>query len=343
MKQHLNTLFVTTDGAFLSKEGEGLLVKVDGEAKLRLPLRTIGGIVCFGRISASPYLLAACAETGVTVSFLSTNGRFLAAVHGYQPGNVLLRREQYRRADSESSALAIARPMVEAKLANSRTVLLRAARDNQDTATQPRLLEAGTLLARSVAAAASAGSLDELRGVEGEGAAVYYSVFQDLIAPQAEGFAFDGRNRRPPRDPVNALLSFLYAMLAHDARAACESCGLDSAVGFLHRDRPGRPGLALDLMEEFRAFLADRLALSLINRRQVKADGFQVMEGGGVLMDDDTRKAVLVAYQQRKQDTITHPFLDEATTVGLLAHLQARLLARYLRGDLDGYPPFIWR
>lgn len=343
MKQHLNTLFVTTDGAFLARDGEGVVVRVDGATKLRLPVHTIGGIVCFGRVTASPYLLAMCAEMGVTVSFVSPHGRFLAAVHGFQPGNVLLRREQYRRADDEIAALAIARSMVAAKLANSRAVLLRAARDYPDAAGQPGLVQAAAQLARGVSVAAQAGTLDQLRGIEGDGASEYYAVFHYLLVAEGNGFSFDGRNRRPPRDPVNALLSFLYAMLAHDARAACEACGLDSAVGFLHRDRPGRPGLALDLMEEFRAFLADRLALSLINRRQVKASGFVMHEGGSVLMDDDTRKTVLVAYQKRKQEPITHPFLGEPTTTGLLLHLQARLLARYLRGDLDAYPPFIWR
>lgn len=343
MKQHLNTLFVTTDGAFLAQDGEGVAVKVEGEIRLRLPLHTIGGIVAFGRVTASPYLLAACAAAGVTVSFLSPSGRFLAAVHGFHPGNVLLRREQYRQADDEAASLAIARSMVAAKLANSRAALLRGARDHPDGSNRQALTQAAAELARGVSATASVTTLDELRGVEGDGASSYYGVFAHLIVVCGEGLDFDGRNRRPPRDPVNSLLSFLYAMLAHDARAACEACGLDSAVGFLHRDRPGRPSLALDLMEEFRAYLADRLALSLINRRQVKAAGFRLLEGGGVVMDDDTRKTVLVAYQKRKQETIRHPFLGEQTTAGLLLHLQARLLARYLRGDLDAYPPFIWR
>lgn len=185
--------------------------------------------------------------------------------------------------------------------------------------------------------------LERIRGIEGEGANTYFEAFPNLITAQRESFRFTGRNRRPPLDPVNALLSFLYAMLSHDARAACESAGLDSQVGFLHRDRPGRAGLALDLMEEFRPFLADRLVLSLINRQQVRAEGFRTSESGGIEMDDDTRKIVLTAYQKRKQDTLTHPFLDEETSVGLLVYLQARLLARHLRGDLDAYPPFVWK
>jgi CRISPR-associated protein Cas1 len=342
MKRHLNTLFVTTQGAYLSKEGEAVLVRVENETRLRVPLHTLGGIVCFGQVSCSPYLMGLCGESGVAISFLTEHGRFLARVHGFTPGNVLLRREQYRRADGPEAA-AIARSMILGKIANARTVLLRAARDHADKSDQTALQTAVVHLDRCLSDAQRAADLDALRGVEGEAARTYFSVFDHLITAQKEAFTFHDRSRRPPLDNVNALLSFLYAMLAHDARAACEAAGLDPAVGFLHRDRPGRPGLALDLMEEFRAFLADRLALSLINRRQVQASGFKAAASGGIQMDDATRKAVLVAYQKRKQEEIRHPFLGEKTTVGLLLHLQARLLARYLRGDLDGYPPFIWK
>jgi CRISPR-associated protein Cas1 len=231
--------------------------------------------------------------------------------------------------------------MVAAKIANSRSVLLRGVRDNPAAAglLQPAI----TRLAQDLDAARQCGSLESLRGIEGGAADAYFSAFNGLISPQSSDFRFTGRSRRPPLDPMNALLSFLYAMLAHDARSACEATGLDAAVGMLHRDRPGRPSLALDLMEEFRPFFADRLALSLVNRRQVSASGFKRTESGAVLMDDETRKAVLVAYQKRKQDTIEHPVLGEKTTVGLLLHLQARLLARRLRGDIDAYPPFVWR
>lgn len=343
MKRHLNTLFVTTQGAYVGHEGESVTVKVDHQVTLRAPIHTLGGIVCFGHVGVSPSLMGKCGEQGVTISFLTHHGRYLASVRGFTPGNVLLRREQYRRADSLDGALAIAIPIVTAKLANSRAVIQRATRDYPDALGRPALLAAASELARSARAAVEARSLDELRGIEGDGANTYFGVFNHLLTTQQADFAFTVRTRRPPLDRINALLSFVYALLAHDARAACETSGLDAAVGFLHRDRPGRPGLALDLMEEFRAFLGDRLAVSLVNRRQVGAAGFEAREGGAVLMDDQTRKLVLVAYQQRKQETLTHPFLGEETTVGLLMHLQARLLARHLRGDLDAYPPFLWK
>jgi CRISPR-associated protein Cas1 len=343
MKQHLNTLFVTTDGAYLAKDGEAVAVRIDDEVRLRVPLHHLGGIVCFGNVGCSPWLMGACAEADVAISFLSSNGRFLASVRGFAPGNVLLRREQYRRADDVTATLAIVRNIVAAKIANSRTVLLRGARDYPQSQGRAALQEASARLARCVPQAHQAQSTDVARGVEGESANAYFSVFNHLITAQRDAFSLDGRNRRPPLDPVNALLSFLYTVLAHDARSACECAGLDAAVGFLHRDRPGRPGLALDLMEEFRAFLVDRLVLSLINRQQVKATGFRRADSGGIEMDDSTRKVVLTAYQERKQDKIAHPFLGEDVTVGLLVHLQARLLARHLRGDLDSYPPFIWK
>lgn len=343
MKRHLNTLFVTTQRAYLAKEGDAVDVRVDHESRLRVPMVNLGGIVCFGQVSASAALMALCAESGVAVTFLTEHGRFLARVTGFAPGNVLLRREQYRRADDAVAATAIARNMVGAKVANSRTVLLRAARDYPDASDRQALHEASARLAQQGQQARNASSCDLLRGVEGDAASTYFSAFNGLLTAQRDAFAFQNRSRRPPLDPINALLSFLYTLLAHDARAACEACGLDPAVGFLHCDRPGRPGLALDLMEEFRSFLADRLAVSLINRQQIRADGFTTTESGAVHMDDATRKTVLTAYQERKQETITHPFLGDKTTVGLLTHLQARLLARHLRGDLEEYPPFLWK
>jgi CRISPR-associated protein Cas1 len=343
MKQHLNTLFVTTEGAYVAKEGEAAVVRVEGETRLRIPLHNLGGIVCFGHVSCSPALMGACAEAGVAISFMSMHGRFLASVQGFTPGNVLLRREQYRRADDEAATLAVARNIVAAKVANARTVLLRGARDHAESDGRDALQRAANRLATCVSQAQHADSSDLARGIEGESANIYFGVFNHLITSQRDSFALAGRTRRPPLDPVNALLSFLYSILSHDARSACEAAGLDAAVGFLHRDRPGRPSLALDLMEEFRSFLVDRLVLSLINRQQVKREGFTKTESGGVEMDDATRKAVLTAYQARKQDTITHPYLGEEVTVGLLVHLQARLLARHLRGDIDAYPPFIWK
>lgn len=343
MKRHLNTLYVTTPGAYLVKEGESVAVKIEEETRLRLPFHNLGAVVCFGAVGASPYLLAACAERGVAFAYLTENGRFLARVQGKVSGNVLLRREQYRRADGDASSVAVAQPMVAAKVANSRTVLLRALRDRPDAPGAAILRLAVDGLAASLGAVEAGGTLDGLRGVEGNAARQYFEAFDELLTQQKEAFFFHERSRRPPRDRVNALLSFLYALLRHDCESALEGVGLDPAVGFLHRDRPGRPGLALDLMEELRAFLADRLALSLINLKKVRAEGFRFDEGGGVVLDDETRKAVLVAYQTRKQEELLHPFLGEKTTVGLLPHLQAALLARYLRGDLDGYPPFVWR
>ena len=343
MKQHLNTLFVTTDGAYLAKDGQSILVRHEKQVRLRVPLHNLDGVVCFGRVGLSPALMGACAEAGVSISLLTGYGRFRAAVVGFTPGNVLLRREQYRVADDEAKSCRVARSVVAAKIANGRSVLMRAVRDRTSPAEACPF--AGTIqkMAGNLEMVRYCESLAEVRGVEGESAMSYFSVFDHLLTAGKPDFSFAGRVRRPPTDPVNALLSFLYTILTHDARSACESVGLDAAVGFLHRDRPGRPSLALDLIEEFRPFLVDRLVLSLINRRQVAASGFKKTASGAVEMDDKTRKQVLTAYQKRKQDTITHPFLNEKTTVGLLVHLQARLLARHLRGDLDAYPPFIWR
>ncbi len=343
MKQHLNTLFVTSENAFVAKEGQSVSVKIDGKQQLRVPLHNIGGIVCFGAIGCSPALMAFCAENNVAISFMTTGGRFLAKVSGFTSGNVLLRREQYRRADDTKATVDIVRSFLLGKIANSRSVLMRAARDHPDGEDRGKLTRAVSLLGEAMDDVNTFDDPDQLRGLEGNASRTYFSVLNSAITNPDEAFRFNGRNRRPPKDRVNALLSFLYAMLTHDARSACEAAGLDPAVGFLHRDRPGRPGLALDLVEEFRSFLADRVALSLINRQQVRAGGFELDEGGGVTMDDETRKTVLTTYQKRKQETITHPFLGEKTTVGLLVHLQARLLARYLRGELDAYPPFLAR
>ncbi len=342
MKKHLNTLFVTTQGAYLAAKGETVSVRVERETKLRVPLHMLDGIVCFGKVACSPALLGLCGENDVAVSFLSLHGRFLARVQGPVSGNVLLRREQYRRADDPQITAELARAIVLAKVANSRAVLLRGARDSKTEADEEGLRQAAERLSALTGHLESAEDVDSLRGLEGEAARVYFSVFDRLVGG-GQDFCFEKRSRRPPLNRTNSLLSFVYTLLVHDVAAALESVGLDPAVGFLHRDRPGRPSLALDLMEEFRSFFADRLVLSLINRRQVQAAGFTLQESGAVWMDDETRKTVLTAYQKRKQETIRHPFLGEDTTVGLLFHLQARLLAAHLRDDLDGYPPMIWR
>ncbi|MBI4690175.1 MAG: type I-C CRISPR-associated endonuclease Cas1 [Nitrospirae bacterium] len=343
MKKLLNTLFVTTQGAYLSKDGETVVVKVDGEIAMRLPVHTLGGIVCFGQVSCSPYLMGFCAENGVSISFLTENGDFLAKVQGPVSGNVLLRREQYRRADDQKASASIACAILTGKIANCRTVLQRALRDHSDKIDDDAITFASRKLVSSIRCLQAESSLDILRGIEGESANTYFEVFDHLITSQKDDFKFNERNRRPPLDNVNCLLSFIYTLLMHDVRSALESVGLDPAVGFLHRDRPGRYSLALDLMEEFRPYIADRLALSLVNLCQVQGKGFKKKESGAVWMDDDTRKTVLVAYQKRKQEEIEHPFLKEKVSVGILFYAQALLMARYLRGDIDNYPPFIWK
>lgn len=341
MKRLLNTLYVTTQGSYLARDGESVVVRVERETKLQVPVHTLGGIVCFGQVSCSPQLMELCSESNVAISFLSERGKFLARVQGPVSGNVLLRREQYRRADDEDASSDIARAVLMAKIANCRTVLLRSARERPGAQEAEVLQSAAGNLARIFKTLERRTSLNALRGAEGEAANIYFGVFDSLILSQKEEFIFTERSRRPPLDNINALLSFVYTLLAHDVTAALEGVGLDPAVGFLHRDRPGRPSLALDIMEELRPFLADRLALSLVNRQQIKGKGFRKTESGAVMMDDKTRKELLVAYQKRKQEEIQHPFLGEKVPVGLLPHCQAMLLARYLRGDLDGYPPFI--
>ena len=343
MKKHLNTLFVTTQGAYLAKEGETVLVRVERETRLRLPIHTIGGIVCFGNVTCSPFLMGFCAERDVAISFLTERGRFLARVQGPVSGNVLLRREQYRRADDMDVSAQMAKSVLTGKLANCRTVLQRALRDHSTKLNSDKVGDVSKKIGYALDRLQADLPLNRLRGIEGDAAHNYFSVFDHLIVSQKEDFVFKERNRRPPLDRVNCLLSFLYTLVLHDVRSGLESVGLDPAVGFLHRDRPGRPSLALDMMEEFRPFLADRLTLSLINMNQVRAKGFTEMESGAVLMDDETRKTLLIAYQKRKQDEIMHPFLEEKVTIGLLFHTQALLLARCLRGDLDGYPTFIWK
>jgi CRISPR-associated protein Cas1 len=278
------------------------------------------------------------------LNFFTEQGRFLARVEGPVSGNVLLRRGQYRASDDATSAATLAAVLVAAKIANSRFVLQRSLRDRPESVlrepVQAAIDHLATLLRR---VRNGAMDLDAVRGYEGAAARAYFEVLDHLILNDEESFRFHGRNRRPPRDAINALLSFVYTLLRHDIASALEGVGLDPAVGFLHRDRPGRPALALDMMEEMRAPIADRLVLALINRKQLKASGFTVTESGAVSMDEATRKAVLVAWQERKRETLRHPFLDETVEIGLIPHLQARLLAKYLRRDLDAYPAFIWR
>ncbi len=342
IKQHLNTLFVLTQESYLAKEGECIVLRVDHQTKAKIPANSLEGVVCFGQVGCSPQLMAHCAENGIALTYLTIYGRFLAAVQGAQAGNVLLRRTQYRWADDPSRSAMIARWILKGKLHNTRISLRRAARETISDSARGALTAAADGQIAAIMRLDRETNLDGLRGVEGDAAATYWSAFNHLIGRDDPAFTFTGRNRRPPRDAVNCLLSFLYTICAHDVRGALQGVGLDPYVGYLHRDRPGRASLALDMMEEFRPFLVDRLALSLINRRQVNEAGFQTLDGGGVVMDDETRKEVLAAWQKRKQDTIIHPFLGETVPIGLLFHLQALLLARNIRGDLDGYPAFLW-
>ena len=339
MKKLLNTLYVTTQDTYLRKEGETVVVEKEKQVLLRLPIHTLQCLVTFGNVMTSPYLLNLCAERGVSVSFMSETGKFLARVTGPVSGNVLLRLSQMRAYEDKSKKGDIARSFVIGKLMNARSVLLRRMRDHGETAdiaeSSAKILD----VLRRVRD--SAPDAERLRGLEGEAGAVYFGVFNELIVAGKETFSIASRNRRPPLDPMNALLSYLYTLLAHDCRGALESVGLDPQIGFLHEVRAGRPSLALDLMEEFRACLADRVALSLVNLRQLGARDFTVSESGAVSISADARKAVLMAWQKKKQETIMHPFLEEKVPVGLLPHLQALLLARHLRGDLDAYPPFI--
>ncbi len=343
MKALLNTLYVTTQGSRLGQDGETVAIRVEDETKLRVPIHTLSGIVCFGQVSCSPFLMGMCAEKGVALSFLTENGRFLAKVQGPVSGNVLLRRQQYRLTDSAPASALIAKAVVLAKVANCRTALLRASRERSESKERVVLDAAVLRLKRILEEVGAANSVDEIRGHEGDAARTYFGVFDHLILAEKEHFFFRGRSRRPPLDNINALLSFFYTLLTHDVASALETVGLDPAVGYLHRERPGRPSLALDLVEELRPVLADRLALTLVNRQQVTSDGFRRLENGAVMMDEETRKEILVAWQKRKQDEIVHPYLEERVPLGLVPYVQATLLARYLRGDLDGYPSFLWK
>jgi CRISP-associated protein Cas1 len=346
LRRQLNTLYVTTEGAWLKKDGANVVMEVDGDERARLPIHMLASVVCFGRVMLSPPLLGYCAESGVSVAYLSMHGRFLARVEGPVSGNVLLRREQYRVSYDHARAAPIVRNVVAAKIHNQRAVLTRALRDYGNTFSDANRLE----LERSQKRLAIISrrlvvedEVDVLRGLEGEAAQSYFGVFQHLVRVDDPAFKFGGRSRRPPLDAINAVLSFLYTLLTHDCRSALEAVGLDPAVGFLHRDRPGRPSLALDLIEELRAVLCDRLALSMINRKQLNKRDFRFLDNGACLMTEVSRKAILVAYQERKRDDIAHSFIDEKIPLGMVPFVQAQLLARHLRGDLDAYPAFLWK
>lgn len=341
--QHANTLYITTQGAYLSRDHATLCVRVEKETRLKVPLHHLEGVVCFGRVGVSHGVYEALGQHAIELSFLSEHGRFLARISPPTSGNVLLRRTQYRLADDPGACLRVARPIIAAKIQNARNTLLRAGRDYPDSPDAESFRRAASHLAAMIEQLPAAPDLNAARGIEGETARTYFGAVNGLIRQQTDFFYMNGRSRRPPRDAVNALLSFIYALVRHDCSSALQAVGLDPAVGFLHGDRPGRLSLALDLMEEFRTLIADRLAFTLINRRQVSPDGFTSAPGGAVMLDDKTRRTVLKAYQERKREEVQHPVLNESMTVGVLPHVQSRLLARTLRGDLSEYPALVLR
>ena len=342
MKRVLNTLYVTTEGARLRKDGETVAVEIEGRIAKRTPSHLLGQIVLFGETSASPEVLHFAAQSGISVAWLGYSGKIMARIEGPQSGNVLLRRAQHRATADPSAALLVARAVVAAKIANQRSVLRRHLRDYPTAPGAETVDAAQRRLANAARLALAVPNLDVLRGQEGGASNAYWSVFHFLIRNKDSTFAFCGRNRRPPRDAMNAVLSFLYTLVALDARAACEAHGLDPQMGFLHRDRPGRMSLALDLMEELRAPLADRVALSLVNRRQLAARDFDRQQTGAVLLTETGRRTVLQVYHDRKRVELRHAWLDERMALGLVPQIQAQILARNLRGDITAYPSWIW-
>lgn len=333
---------MTTPQSYLAREGENVLIRVEEETVFRVPVHNLEAIVYFGYPGASPSLLGLCAERGITVSFLTEHGKFLARVEGPQSGNVLLRRRQYRLADEENQTPLLAKYFITAKIMNCRAVLQRGRRDHTDRVGGD-IERSIALLAGSATKVFECNSLDDIRGLEGDAAQRYFSEIDHLILEQKQDFFMKNRSRRPPLDNFNAILSFFYTLLVHECRSALESVGLDPSVGFLHRDRPGRPSLALDLMEELRPYLGDRMVLSLINRKQISSSDFVKNENGAVYLRTDSRKMLLSVWQKRKQEVIVHPYLTEKIPIGLIPYTQALLLARFLRGDLDAYPAFIWK
>lgn len=338
MRKLLNTLYITTPNAYLSKDGTNVVASVDGIETFRIPVLNIESIVSFSYMGASPGLMKLCADNGVALTFLSPQGRFIARVEGPVRGNVLLRMKQYELSKDSGFCLHLSRIFIAGKIQNSRAVLRRFVRDHGDNLDVERVAE---LLNFKKVAALHVADNDALRGVEGDAANSYFSVFSTLIVQQKEAFKFHGRNRRPPKDAVNAMLSFTYTLLANDVAAALETVGLDPYVGFLHTLRPGRVSLALDLEEELRAYLCDRLVLSLINLKQVSANDFLPQGDNGIIMTDSAKKTLLTTWQSRKKEQIIHPYLKEKVPIGLIPYVQAILLARYLRGDIDDYPVFL--
>jgi len=339
VKKLQNSLYITRQGSYVHKERETVVIEHERKKLMQVPIHSVSGMFCFGNVLVSPALMGFCGEKGVNLAFFTEYGRFYGRLQGKKSGNVLLRRAQYNA--NETTSLEIARSMVAAKLVGCRNVLLRQQRNHGVT---DSLTKAIKHLAASVRQARHIDNMDSLRGIEGDAVARYFAVFGELInAGSRDDFPFAGRNRRPPRDAANALLSFVYSILGQDISAALNGVGLDPQVGFLHADRPGRDSLAQDLLEEFRPWLADRLVLSLINRKQLRAKDFVTESSGAVRMSDEARKTLLVSYQEKKQQEVMHPFLKEKVPIGIIPHIQAMLLARHLRQDLEKYPPCVMR
>lgn len=343
MKKLLNTLYVTSENSYLALDGKNVVLLDQEKEAGRIPLHNLEGIVSFGYRVTSPALMGACAERQISLCYLTPQGKFLARVTGKVKGNVVLRQQQYAGSREEAIGLDIAKNCILGKVHNARWVLERAIRDHSMQIDTERVKESSEKLKTAMGWIRESPSRDQLRGYEGEAAAAYFSVFDQMILQQKKDFAFHGRNRRPPTDRVNAMLSFVYTLLANTCSSALETVGLDPYVGFLHTDRPGRASLALDLMEELRPVLADRFVLSLINKKIISGKQFRVKENGAVLMDDELRKTLLIEWQNKKKEVLTHPYLKEKVEWGMVPYVQAQLLARHLHGDLDGYPPFLWK
>lgn len=343
MQRFLNTLYMTTQKAYLHKKGDSVEIVIDGNPKMTIPMINLDSIVCFGNVYISPFLLGAAPKHNITISFLSRTGKFLARVQGPVAGNVLLRKAQYRISDDKAKSAQVAKYFITGKISNQKTVLQRVVRDHKEKINTAAIQSVIETLNCNLSKIEKESDLDVLRGIEGDSAEAYFSVFDELIISQKDAFKFSGRNRRPPLDNVNAMLSYVYTLLYHDMISALEVVGLDPAVGFMHRDRPGRLSLALDLIEEFRSFFADRLVLSLINRNEITADQFEKSASGAVVMNESARKSLIAAYQEKKKSVLTHPYLEKKMHLAILFHTQARLLARYIRGDMDGYPVYIWK
>lgn len=343
MRKLLNTLYVTSENSYLALDGENVVLYENKDELGRIPLHNLEGIVSFGYRGTSPALMGACAERNISLCYLTPQGKFLARVSGRIKGNVVLRQQQYDSSRDEAISLEIAKNCIIGKVYNARWVLERAIRDHSLQIDAEKVKAASNFLKDSLTLIQNSQSKDQLRGYEGEAASIYFGVFDQLILQQKKDFIFTGRNRRPPLDPVNAMLSFVYTLLTNMVTSALESVGLDPYVGYLHVDRPGRASLSLDLVEELRAVMADRFVLSLINRKMVTGKNFSRQENGAILMDDELRKRVLMEWQSRKKEMITHPYLQEKVEWGMVPYVQALLLARYLRGDLDGYPVFLWK